>query len=192
MKLLWFLDGWRSRREKIEREATTLITFLGEMAYKEARHRARACRQSVDRDGERFWSRVAVTVARRTGREIGLKAADRYEEDASGEGRARHRHEVAVSTRAILSALAAIARGANVATELHNVGAHVRNAEALVTADAAVHAAGADIGQAAARLAEAAGRSSELIVKGTYPPELEAAGHAVERWRLTLLKAGRC
>lgn len=99
------VDNRRSRRARIERETTLLITFLGEMAYNEARYRARACRTRADRDGERLWSRVAVTIARRTGYEIGVKAADRYEEDANGEGRARdrYRHEVALATRAILS-----------------------------------------------------------------------------------------
>lgn len=190
MKLRFF-DRWREQRETTDREATMLITFLGDMAYTEARHRARVSRQLADQSGYRLWSKVAVTVAGRTGYEIGLKAADRYEEDASSEGRAqaRHRHEVAVSTRAILAALAAIARGTNVKVELHNVSAHVRNAEALVAVDAAVLAEGVDVFRTAAELADAADRSGKLIRKGLYPPELEAAGQAVERWRLALLKA---
>jgi hypothetical protein len=81
---------------------------------------------------------------------------------------------VAVSTRAVLSALAAIVRGTNVETELHNVGAHVRNAETLVTADAAVLAASAEVGLAAARLAEATGRSGELVLKVSAVSTLEA------------------
>lgn len=193
MRLLWQLDRWREQRERVEREATLLITFLGDMAYTAARDRARACRVNADGEGERLWSRVAVAIARRTGHEIGVKVADRYEEHARREGRAqaRHRHEVAVSTRAVLSALAAIARGTNIETELHNVLAHVRNAEALVAADAAVLAAGADVCRAAAQLADAIHRSGELILKGLYPPDLEVAGRAVERWRVALLKVGR-
>lgn len=81
MWLSRFLHVRRERREAVQREAGSLITFLDDMAYPEARNRARACRAKGDRAGDRFWSKVAVTVARRTGRDIGVKAADRYERD---------------------------------------------------------------------------------------------------------------
>ena len=44
MKRPWFLVRWRERRARVEREAATLLLFLGDMAYDEARGRARACR----------------------------------------------------------------------------------------------------------------------------------------------------
>ena len=50
--------------------------------YHEARTRARAYRHCDDGGGDRHWSKVAVEIAKRTGREIGVKAADRYERDS--------------------------------------------------------------------------------------------------------------
>lgn len=82
MNLLRFLLEWRSRREAIAREAAELMMFLGKMAYDEARSRARACRHRGNRQGHRHWSKVAVEIAKRTGREIVVKAADRYEREA--------------------------------------------------------------------------------------------------------------
>ena len=71
-----FLVEWRSRREAIARGAAELMTFLT------PRTRARACRHCDDGGGDRHWSKVAVEIAKRTGREIGVKAADRYERDS--------------------------------------------------------------------------------------------------------------
>ena len=89
----------------------------------------------------------------------------------------------------MLLALAEIARGRNVGTELHNVSAHRRNLEALVGSDAAVMAAGVEVARAAAQLAAAAERSGGLIERGLNPPELEASSRAVERWRVASLEA---
>ena len=66
------------RRERIAREADQLLLFLGDMAYGEARSRARSCRSNGNLAGFRLWSKVAVAIARRTVHEIGVKAADRY------------------------------------------------------------------------------------------------------------------
>lgn len=187
----WFLARWRERRERVEREAANLLMFLGDIAYDEARGRARTCRSKRDGEGNRFWSRVAVAIAKRAGREIGVKAADRYEEEATREGRAEalRRREIAEHTRAILAALAEIARVRNTETELHNIGAHVRNAEALVSNNAAITSAGTEVVRTAAQLAAAAERSGSLVRQGVYPPELDAAGRAVERWREALARA---
>ena len=84
-----FLVDWRSRRAAIARAAGELMTFLGDMAYDEARTRARACRRRDDRRGDRHWSKVAVEIAKRTGREIGVKVADRYERDSQPAQRSR-------------------------------------------------------------------------------------------------------
>lgn len=191
MKLLRLLLRWRSARNAaVEREAVQLMTFLGEGAYIEARTRARACRTKGDREGDRLWSQVAVTIAKRTGYQIGLKAADRYERDESPRERERARrlHEVATRTTAILSALPDIVRARDVETALHNVSAHVRNSLDLAPEDTRVAAAGAEVRRAAERMAADAQRSADLIKEGRYPPTLEAAGHAVERLREALAR----
>jgi hypothetical protein len=56
----------RQRRRAIEREAEQLLTLVGEMAYEEARNRARASRRRDDRASVRFWSTVAVRIAKRS------------------------------------------------------------------------------------------------------------------------------
>jgi hypothetical protein len=137
------LSRRRSAREAVEREAAQLMMFLGDMAYNEARSRARARRNAGDRSGARLWSQVAVTIAKRSGYEIGVKTADRYERDRSLDGKALARPvpDIAASTRPILSTLAEIARGRNVQTGLHNASAYVRNAVGLAKQNAAVSAA---------------------------------------------------
>lgn len=191
MDLLRFIRRWRSRKAAVEHEAVRLMTFLGDMAYWEARTRARACRTKGDREGDRLWSRVAVTIAKRSGYEIGLKAADRYEQDASPRERERARrlHEIATRTTAILSVLAEIARDREVEAGVHNVGAHVRNALDLAPPNTAVAAAGAEVCLAAARLADEARQSADLIADGSYAPALEDAARAVEKLRDALARA---
>lgn len=191
MGLLQLLSCRRSAGEAIEREATQLIMFLGDMAYDEARSRARACRDKGDRSGARLWSQVAVTIAKRTGYEIGLKAADRYERDRRLEGSARARRtpDIAANTSPILSTLAAIARGRNVETGLHNVSACVRNAVGLAKQNAAVSAAAEEVCRAAARLAAGENEAANQIESGIYPPALEDAAKAVERLRVALTRA---
>lgn len=78
-----------AQRAEIERQADELMLFLGDMAYAEARERARACRARGDRPGDRHWGQAAVLIAKRTGHEIGVKAADRYGADARRNGRPR-------------------------------------------------------------------------------------------------------
>ena len=123
MGLLRFLVEWRSRREAIARGAAELMTFLGDMAYDEARTRARTCRHRDDQRGDRHWSKVAVEIAKRTGREIGVKAADRYERDSRPATRVRHIHEVATRTNAILLVVAEIAGGKGTEVSLQNIRA---------------------------------------------------------------------
>lgn len=146
-----------------------------------------------DPAGDRLWSRVAVEIAKRAGREIGSKAADRFEAEATREGRAlaRRRAELTPATHSVLAGLGEIARDRDIQTELHNVSARVRNAGSLVVPDAVLAAAGVALVRAATELAAAAERSSGLIGQGLYPPELQAAGAAAERWRAALLTAAR-
>src|SRR3569833_4471142 len=74
----WF-SRWREARDRVQKDATDLTTWLGEgAAYTEARARARERRAKHDGSSARHWSRVAVVIARRTGYVIGETAADRY------------------------------------------------------------------------------------------------------------------
>lgn len=76
------IRAWLQRRcelrERIRKEATDLITFLGDHAYGEARGRARAARKVGSRRLYGYYSKVAVEIAARTGRDVGVTGADRY------------------------------------------------------------------------------------------------------------------
>jgi hypothetical protein len=74
--LLRFLVRRRELRERISREAGHLIAADRDVAYPNARERARACRNRGDHEGDRLWSKVAVEIARRAEREMGEKVAD--------------------------------------------------------------------------------------------------------------------
>ena len=68
---------WRRRkayRELVDREAAELIERYGDAAY----HTARACGRGQEGRLARYWSKVALAVARRTGREVGVDTATRY------------------------------------------------------------------------------------------------------------------
>jgi hypothetical protein len=84
-----------------------------------------------------------------------------------------------------------MAKGEHSSTELHNVEARVRNAALLVPPNRAVELAADALLGAAARLHEAQQETVQWIGHGIYPPELEAAGEALEKYRLALLRAGR-
>ena len=76
------LSWLRRRREQAERigaEADALISDLGDGAYAEARRRAR---EASSDEMEREWSRVALAIARKTGRRVGLDTATRMAMDA--------------------------------------------------------------------------------------------------------------
>ena len=67
-------------RKRIEAEAEALIRDLGDRAYSEARLREReASSGEIARD----WSRIALAVARKTGKCIGLDTATRMAMDAA-------------------------------------------------------------------------------------------------------------
>jgi hypothetical protein len=197
--MTWFLwltshlQSRRERREAIAREAEQLILFLDDMAYDEARTRARSCRTKQDWAGDRFWSQVAVEIARRTGRVIGAKAADRYEADrlAPRVPAPTLEHRLLEFTGDINRSLAHIAKGEHSPTELHNIGAAVRNAAELVPANPDVKLAGATLLKAAAELLKHPAEISERIREGTYPPELEAAANALEAYRSALMQTAR-
>ena len=77
--MLSWLRRRRDQAERIEAEADALISDLGDGAYSEARRRAR---EASSDEMEREWSRVALAVARKTGREVGLDTATRMAMDA--------------------------------------------------------------------------------------------------------------
>ncbi len=106
--LFRFLKARREHRERIARDAGNLLTFLGEGAYDEARGRARSCRERRDQAGFRFWSKVAVEIAKRTGHRVREKVADRY---AAGPPSRAGDHRRTSVDREIVSGLVDIAQG---------------------------------------------------------------------------------
>jgi hypothetical protein len=60
----------------IEYEAVSLITYEGRAAYQRAREQAEYCLSRGSETGCRFWSEVAVEVARRTGMTKTMKAKE--------------------------------------------------------------------------------------------------------------------
>jgi len=193
--MLWIsrlLEERRERRRTVMREAASLLLFLGDMAYDEARNRARSSRRREDHAGAGQWSAVAVEIARRTGRRTGLTTADRYEEARRGPEprRAVVERRVADYTVEIGRSLARLTQGEQGTTELHNVGAAVRNAASLVRASGEVEAAADALLAAAAGLASQPHESREWLAQGIYPPALETAAAALEHFRAAVLKAG--
>jgi hypothetical protein len=72
--MLSWLARRRARIARIDAEAETLIRDLGDRAYPEARRREReASSDQIAKD----WGRVALAVARKTGKRIGLDTATR-------------------------------------------------------------------------------------------------------------------
>ena len=73
-----WLHRRRAARERIEREADNLITFMGAGSYWQARDTARTRRAAGDREGARHWDRVAVLIRDKTGLLTGLSSGDKY------------------------------------------------------------------------------------------------------------------
>ena len=86
-----------------------------------AHTRARACRHRKNRRGDCHWPKVAVEIAKRTGREIGIKATDRYERDSRPAPRLRHVHEAALRATPIIAILTDLARDKGSEVSLQNV-----------------------------------------------------------------------
>ncbi len=77
--MLSWLRRRRARIERIEAEAEALIRDAGDRAYSEARRREHeASSDAIAKD----WSRVALAVARKTGKRVGLDTATRMSTDA--------------------------------------------------------------------------------------------------------------
>jgi hypothetical protein len=67
-------------RQEVAGKATDLLSVHGGLAYRVAREQARMERAGGRLTECRFWSRVAVDIARREGRadQIGVKGGDRW------------------------------------------------------------------------------------------------------------------
>ena len=68
-----------SAAERIEAEADALISDLGDSAYVEARRRER---EASSDEMEQEWRRIALAIARKTGKSVGLDTATRMAIDA--------------------------------------------------------------------------------------------------------------
>lgn len=66
------------RKEDIQSEADELLADHGEAAYETARAAMREARNRGDWGLEKFFAQVAVRIADRTGKEIGVDTGTRY------------------------------------------------------------------------------------------------------------------
>ena len=171
-----FLAYQRERRARVEQDTADLLTFLGDHAYYEARTRARTCRGKRDRAGDRHWSRVAVEVAKREGRVIGEKVADRYEANRDPPSPRPAHRDVARAFADIAEGIADLARGRADAMTLHNLGAWVRQVIDLAGSTPQVIVAGDAVIAACEDLARAAPERAAALKAGIYPPPAETAG----------------
>ena len=77
--MLSWLRRRREQAERIEAEADALISDLGDGAYAEARRRER---EASSDEMEREWRRIALAIARKTGKSVGLDTATRMAAEA--------------------------------------------------------------------------------------------------------------
>jgi hypothetical protein len=77
--MLRWLHRRREQGERIEAEADALISDLGDGTYVEARRRE--CEANSD-EMEREWRRIALAIARKTGKSVGLDTDTRKAADA--------------------------------------------------------------------------------------------------------------
>jgi hypothetical protein len=183
--LLRWIRARRERRNRIEREAADLETFLGAAAYDEARSRARESRKAGDHVGDVLWSRAAVQIAGRAGIVIGQCAHDRYEDAwLPPDPTTRHLRALADAAQAI----AAIARGESDATTLHNACARIRQVMDQVGTLAA-RRAGDEACRAMMALGTAGADSGLALQVGRYPERADEAARALSR--LMRIVAGR-
>ncbi len=188
--LAGFFRLWREARERVERDARDLLTWMGDPAYYEARERARACRAKGDRAGDRHWGKVAVEIARRTGHVIG-EAAARYVEDAEiaeAEQPVPNRRAIIAELIEIAEAIRDLSHGERGPTSLHNVDAAVYRLVGFAQAPLA-EVAGRELRTALADLARARSESVSSLEAGIYPPQAERAGKALQRLREIVLPA---
>lgn len=73
--MFWWLPV---NRQKILADADERMEYFGNQAYKATRAEAREARKRGDRKREKFLSKVALEIAKRTDFEPGLDTATRY------------------------------------------------------------------------------------------------------------------
>jgi hypothetical protein len=66
------------RRQAIKDEATQLMQEFGSGAYEKAREAMREARKRGHPRLERYFAKVAVAIADRTGKQVGVDTATRY------------------------------------------------------------------------------------------------------------------
>lgn len=177
------LAARRDRRAAVERAAEELQTWLGDLGYTEARSRAREARGNDDRAKDLHWTRVADEIAKREGRIVGQKVADRYEADRNRPVPRPVDREIARALVDIATGIADLTRGRQDATTLHNIGAHVRHVIGMGGSTPDVVRAGIAVIAACEYLAAATAECSTSIAAGTYPAKAERAGWALQRLR---------
>ena len=169
----------RERRERVAHEAKTLLTFLGEPAYWEARQRAREARGRGDQDGYVFWSKVAVEIADRTGHEIGRKGAAKWPEPPPRPD--PKRREIADRLVEISRGIGALSQGRAEPTALHNIGVAARQVLDFTGRAPALEVAVEEVMAACAAVQLAP--TEDNLAQGVYPPAVEAASRALQRLR---------
>jgi hypothetical protein len=186
-----FLVARRERQARIDRDATDLLAFLGDMAYGEARTRARTARTNRDAAGDKHWSGVAVEIAKRTGYVIGEKVTDRYEATrAVPPPRPTLPRGAAGALADIAAGIADLTHGRGHATTLHNIGASVRQVIEAGGSTAALVLAGDAVIAACEDLASASVECSADLDAGRYPAPADAAGQALRTLRDAVLGNG--
>lgn len=185
--LKWFLRQRHSARKRIVADAAELLRLMPDLAYTTARERSRQCERRGDRTGERHWTRVALVIARRTGKVVGQKVADRYETDRHLVVDP-HRREIAEALTDIAEAIAYLARGRENDTTLHNAEAAVHR---LTGHHPKAVEVGNDLRRALRDLASTPAESAAALAADVYPPRAETAGQALGRFRAAVLPSGR-
>ena len=174
-----FLRRRRERRERVAHEARTVLTFQGELAYWEARQRAREARGRSDQDGYAFWSKVAVEIADRTGHEIGKKGAAKWPEPPPRPD--PKRREIADRLVEISRGIGALSNGRAQPTTLHNIGVAARQVLDFTGRTEALECAVEEVIAACAEVEIAP--TEDVLAQGVYPPAVEAASRALQRLR---------
>ena len=81
--ILSWLRRRRERAERIDAKATALVRAFGVDAYSEARQRER---QADGKATAREWGRVALAVARKTSKRVGLDTATQMARNVGRQG----------------------------------------------------------------------------------------------------------
>lgn len=176
-------DAW----DRVLKNANDLLTFMGGPAHYEAREQARSARAYGDAANDRHWGRVAVEIARRTGRRIGEKVVDRYERARTEDQKPFPKREIIYALVEIAQAIADLSHGRAHAMTLHNICARVRLTAELAGSQPDVEEAAAQLLSALVELASAVKENEAALASAMYPRGADRAGAALQRFRTALL-----